>query len=262
MDCKNCHKSLKETQRFCDDCGAKIIQNRLTPKVLAAQLNQEFISIDNKFLKTFINLFTKPELVIDGYIHGTRKKYINVVQYLAISITLLGLQYFIINSINPEYFVPESSSEIDKQLAKYYPPEAIEALQKLSIAMNEYMSLVYLLGLPISALISWIVFLKERVHNFTEHMVINMYVTAQYIIYSVFLYLIFSALNINISTLLILASISYVGYFSFVFYRIYELKISTIFLRFLYSIFCYLAIVFVMMLIAIIAVIFYMKVFK
>ena len=60
MDCKNCHKSLNETQKYCDECGAKVIQNRLTPKVLAAQVNEQFISIDNKFFLTFIDLFKKP----------------------------------------------------------------------------------------------------------------------------------------------------------------------------------------------------------
>ena len=262
MNCKNCNKVLKDTQRYCDECGAKVIKNRLTPKILATQVNQEFISIDNKFLKTFIHLFTKPKAVIDGYIHGTRKKYINVVQYLAISITLLGLQYFIINSINPEYFIPESSSTIDEELAKYYPPEALETMRKLSKAMNEYMSLVYLIGLPISALISWIAFLKERIHNFTEHTVINMYVTAQYIIYSVLLYLIFFFLNISISTLITIATISYVFYFGFVFYRLYDLKITTIFLRFLYSIILYLVIMLVLIIITSIIVIIYLKVFK
>ena len=80
MNCKNCNKPLNAIQKFCDDCGAKIIQNRLTPKVLAAQVNEQFISIDNKFLRTFIDLFKNPEIVIDGYINGTRKKHIDVLQ--------------------------------------------------------------------------------------------------------------------------------------------------------------------------------------
>ena len=54
MHCKNCHKPLSDEQNFCDDCGAKRIRNRLTPKILAAQINEQFISIDNKFLRTFI----------------------------------------------------------------------------------------------------------------------------------------------------------------------------------------------------------------
>lgn len=73
MNCKSCNNTLRDTQNYCDDCGAKVIRNRLTPKVLATQVNKEFISFDNKFLKTFIDLFTKPEVVINGYINGTQK---------------------------------------------------------------------------------------------------------------------------------------------------------------------------------------------
>ena len=62
---------------------------------IAADINEQFLNIDNKFLKTFFHLFTKPDVVIGGFINGTRKKYINVIQYLAISLTLLGVQLFI-----------------------------------------------------------------------------------------------------------------------------------------------------------------------
>jgi predicted amidophosphoribosyltransferase len=73
VDCKNCHKPLNDSQNFCDECGAKIIHNRLTPKVLLQQVNEQFLSIDNKLLRTFIDLFKKPDNVINGYINGTRK---------------------------------------------------------------------------------------------------------------------------------------------------------------------------------------------
>jgi len=75
VNCKNCHNTLRDTQKFCDECGAKVIYNRLKPKIIAQQINEQFISIDNKFLLTFIDLFKIPETVIVGYIDGTRKKY-------------------------------------------------------------------------------------------------------------------------------------------------------------------------------------------
>ena len=75
MNCKNCNNTLKENQRFCDYCGSPILKNRLTPKILLRQINEEFLSIDNKFLQTFLVLITKPEEVIDGYLNGLRKRY-------------------------------------------------------------------------------------------------------------------------------------------------------------------------------------------
>ena len=58
-----------------------------------------FFSVDNKLLKTFLHLFSKPEAVIVGFIEGTRKKYINVVQYFAIALTLIGLQVFLMEKV-------------------------------------------------------------------------------------------------------------------------------------------------------------------
>ena len=174
MVCKNCNTKLNDSQNYCFECGAKVIKNRLTTKNLTEDFSEQFLSYDNRFLQTFIDLFIKPEAVISGYINGTRKKYINVVQYFAISLTLLGLQFLIINSINPEYLIPEESI-MDEQLAKYYNKEGLEALNNYFKLINEYQSVIYAIGIPMSALITWIVFLKERLYNFTEHLVINMY---------------------------------------------------------------------------------------
>lgn len=64
MDCKNCNTSLVEIQNFCSDCGAKVIRNRLTIRNLFEHFSATFLNYDNKFLQTFIGLFTKPEEII------------------------------------------------------------------------------------------------------------------------------------------------------------------------------------------------------
>ncbi|MGB3152312.1 MAG: DUF3667 domain-containing protein [Maribacter sp.] len=37
--------------------------------------------MDNTFLKTLLHLLIKPEIVVDGYIGGIRKKYLNPISY-------------------------------------------------------------------------------------------------------------------------------------------------------------------------------------
>jgi len=103
MLCKNCETNLNEKSDFCHLCGAKVIRNRLTLKNLLNDFSEQFLNYDNKFLLTFIHLFTKPEIVIDGYINGTRKKYVNVISYFAIALTITGLEYFIVRSFHPEF---------------------------------------------------------------------------------------------------------------------------------------------------------------
>ena len=96
MDCKNCQNSLSQKDDYCNVCGAKVIRNRLTVKNLWADFAEQFLNYDNKFLKTYLALFKKPEDVIGSYINGTRKKYVNVISYFAIAVTLSGIQLFIL----------------------------------------------------------------------------------------------------------------------------------------------------------------------
>lgn len=215
MNCKNCNKPLKNTQRFCDECGAKVIQNRLTPKILATQVNEEFISIDNKFLRTFVNLFKKPEDVINGYIDGTRKKYINVIQYFAISLTLAGIQVFLMNTFFKEAL--DTSSELvngfNSSLANKDNPFSNIDFNDFS----KYQSLIYIAGVPLSAFSSWIVYfiVGNKRYNFTEHLVLNLYYSAQIIIITAFLSILFLILGLDyliISSLIMLPAAVYLGY--------------------------------------------------
>lgn len=215
MNCKNCNKNLNETQKFCDECGAKVIHNRLTPKVLAAQINEQFISIDNKFLRTFFDLFKKPEEVIEGYIHGTRKKYIDVLQYFAISLTLAGIQVFLMTTFFKEALIFDS--ELLNKAAEAPGSEYNPFLNFGYDGMTNYQGIIYIIMVPFSALGSWCVyyFFGDKRYNFTEHMVINLYYSAQIIIITAvfsILFLIFGLNYLIVSTIITLPTFIYFGY--------------------------------------------------
>jgi len=238
MECKNCKTSLTSEQKFCSECGAKIINNRLTIKHISQEFSAQFLNYDNKFLKTFLHLYTKPDAVINGYINGTRKKYINVIQYLAISLTLLGLQLFIFNKFYPDFF---NAMYTDSQnLFAMYPEEKREEMEKFMTSyysfINEYQSLIYVIGIPVTAFVTRLTFLKEKLYNFTEHIVLNTYITAQYVVTSFFAYLIFAILNLNLSVLVSISLLLYMIYYGFVFYKTHKLSVATIILRFFLSI--------------------------
>ena len=169
MSCKNCNTPLKEADDFCNYCGAKVIRNRLTIKNLFEHFSEQFLNYDNKFLQTFIHLFSKPEAVIGCYIDGTRKKYVNVISYFAISLTLLGLQMFVLNKFFPDYL--DFSS---------FTTNGVDELQKKGIdSIMEYQSFVMMLYVPLYALLSKLVFFNLKKFNYTEHLVIFMYILAQ-----------------------------------------------------------------------------------
>ena len=97
MNCKNCKTTLEESDDYCRNCGGKVIRNRLTIKSLFHHFSETYFNYDNKLLRTFLTLFSKPEEVIVGYINGTRKKYVDVIGYFALAITLSGLQIFFLS---------------------------------------------------------------------------------------------------------------------------------------------------------------------
>jgi len=169
MECKNCSQELSETENFCHDCGAKVIRNRLTIRNLWDDFSEQFLNYDNRFLKTFLGIFSKPHVVIGSYISGTRKKYVNVLSYFALALTFSGIQIFIMRKFYPELLdiaslVPENTPQQSLDMDWIY----------------DYMSLLALINLPIYGLIAKITFIGMKKFNYTEHLVIMTYIIGQF----------------------------------------------------------------------------------
>ncbi|WP_296312267.1 DUF3667 domain-containing protein [Winogradskyella sp. UBA3174] len=230
MNCKNCHKALNEAQKFCDECGAKIIQNRLKPKVLVEQVNEEFLSIDNRLLKTLIHLLTKPDMVINGFISGTRKKYIGVIQYFAIGLTLLGIQFFFMTNVfnDPELYKMVLLEEIAKMPGQENNPFFNESLNNID-NFNSSQSLFYTLSIPFSAFSTWITYLLLGIRrfNFTEHIVINLYYGAQVVIISAVINILFLGLGFNYFSISYFVTFFTFIYFFYVLKRVFETSFWT-----------------------------------
>ncbi|NNJ80948.1 MAG: DUF3667 domain-containing protein [Flavobacteriaceae bacterium] len=172
MNCKNCDHPLSEMDNFCQSCGAKVIRNRLALRNLIESFSEQFLNYDNKFLQTFIMLFKKPEDVIGTYIDGTRKKYVNVVSYFAIAITYAGLFAF----INQKYF----PGVYDRLFGAVNQNEAqVQFTSDMLYLIFEYQAFIFFLMVPVLALMSRLVFLKNKKYNYTEQIVITMYAYAQ-----------------------------------------------------------------------------------
>lgn len=220
MNCKNCNSTLFNYQKFCFECGAKVIKNRLTLKNIFVEINNQFFNFDNTFLKTFLHLFTKPELVINGFINGTRKQYISVVQYFAISLTLVGIQLFLMNTffkeaLNMDALFGDAFKNLEHQKDNPFSPSNFDYNQ-----INNYQSLIYVLTVPFSALSTWLAYfvVGDKRFNFTEHIVINLYYSAQIIIVSALLTILF--LCFGLDYLLISGSVSIITFI----YWFYVLK--------------------------------------
>jgi len=249
MECKNCNTSLSKLINYCPLCGAKIIKKRLTFKNLSADITEQFLNIDNKFLKTFIHLFTQPETVINGFINGTRKKYINVIQYFAVGLTLVGLQVFLMNTffaeameLDPDMF----GAMADPELQKNNPFNNIDYAQ-----INNFQSIIYIISVPIATIATWTSYyiLGIRHFNFTEHLVINLYYSGQVIIISGVLSIIFLCFGIDFMLISGVITLLTFGYFLYVLKRVFHASFWDAVLQFIVIMFAYLIIFVILMII-------------
>lgn len=221
MNCKNCQTSLNETDLFCNTCGAKIVRNRLTIANLFEHFSSQFLNYDNKFLQTFICLFTKPEEVIGCYIEGTRKKYVNPISYFAITITIAGLQMFLISKFYPEgmdlsAFSIEGQEQMSNEWMKFF---------------TEYQSILLMLMLPAYALISKIVFLNKKKYNYTEHLVMFIYILSQITLIMVLPTLISFALGSTIGNITPYTIILQVSFSAYCLKRVFNLSLKGIIIK-------------------------------
>ena len=228
MHCKNCNFKLRTDYAFCPNCGARVIRNRITVKNLWYDAVERFFNVDNTFITTFTHLFTRPEGVIGGYISGVRKKYLNPISYFTIAVTLGGLfiflsQEFFPDAMNFQFQSFSTETERDKL--------AVDVGRKFQETLFKFQSLFYILTIPFLALISKLVFVDKKQYNFSEHFVINIYGYSQL---SICINMINIALMWNSKWLFYVSMINFplqILYFTYVFKRIFQLKVSQALIR-------------------------------
>ncbi|MEJ2584149.1 MAG: DUF3667 domain-containing protein [Robiginitalea sp.] len=169
MKCRNCNANLRTDFQYCPGCGAKLEPERITFKRLLGDLADRVFNLDNSFTRTFITLFKKPEKVVNGYISGVRKKFMNPLSYMGIALTLSGVIVFVISKFYADVIdFTGSQGELDSEFTK-----------EISEIIYDYNAFFFLLYLPVLALPSYLLFNKMR-YNYAEHIVVFFYLMAQY----------------------------------------------------------------------------------
>ncbi len=221
MNCKNCHTNLVSESEFCYTCGGKVIHNRLTFRNLFEHISETFFNYDNKLWRTFIDLFVRPEAVIEPYINGVRKRYVNPISYFGLALTLTGLYTLIINKYFPETF----------DFSIITAPGQEEFQRKNMNFVQEYQSLVMMFYIPIYALIARISFIGLKKFNYTELLVIFMFTQAQISIASALVTLITAFFGVTMGAVSLISLPLMILYNAFCLKRIYNLNFSGILLR-------------------------------
>lgn len=228
MQCKNCEYSLETSNKFCPNCGAKIIHHRLTLKNLWSDFSERFLNYDNSLFNTMKHMFTKPEVVIENFIGGTRKKYLNVFNYFALAITITGFITFI--SLK---FYPEIYKEAMNVMSSFQETQAQKDMMSNTLSgFFDYQSLFYFLTIPVLALISKIVFYNYKKYNYTEHTVIYLYAYSHTLVVINFTYIISLFINKDVFSYFTLLSIPFsVLYIAYILKRLFKLTFKQILLK-------------------------------
>lgn len=173
MECKNCATPQRTDFKYCPNCGAKVIRNRLTIKNLWYDVTERYFNLDNTFLKTFRHMFTKPQAVIESYITGVRRKYLNPISYLGIALTLSGIFLFMLRKFGLDHISFGG-------LGSSMDPEVARKIMTVSLDFNSF---VFLLYIPIVGMSGWLIF-NKKAYNFSEHAVGSIYSLAHLSIFT------------------------------------------------------------------------------
>jgi hypothetical protein len=168
MNCKNCNTPQRTDYKFCPACGAKVVVKRLTFRNLVYDITERVFNVDSTFFRTFIQLFNRPEQVIDSYIQGVRRRYLNPISHLGIALTLSGLTIFVMKKV----MTPEMFNAYGGDL-----PE--EVAGKIYEAVFDYSSLFFLVYIPVFALAGYLTFNKKN-YFFSEYVIAFIYIMAQW----------------------------------------------------------------------------------
>lgn len=222
MNCKNCERQLEQSDKYCANCGAKVVNTRLAFSYFLSEFNEEVLSWDNRLFKTIWHLVIKPEEVILGYLNGVRKKYMNPFRFLLIILTLYGIAIFFTRDVainEMTILADENQRSITKNMMNF---------------LFDYNSIFTSLLVPFYAIISFVIFLDKRKLNFFEHIVLWTYVQTIYsvlgIISTLPVFFLSQTGNLVLSSII---NITWLIYALIIFKKVFGLTVFQTILKFL-----------------------------
>jgi len=181
MECKNCKTLLINESRFCNKCGAKVV-DRIDLKSMVSEFAENVLGWDNKYFVTLKLMILEPQLVLGEYAQGVRKKYVHPFSYLIIGVTLMlfALNFFLDDYINASQELNKTQIEwmAENLGGQYSNPdfqkEQLEGSKTSQEIALKYFNILSLILIPIYTFIAFLVYRKP--YNYGEHLVFNSYI--------------------------------------------------------------------------------------
>lgn len=232
--CKNCDELLYAHKTYCSNCGAKWIEKRITMRNVGADFADLYLGFDTRFVRTFLDLFKKPEAVINGYITGRRMGHIDAVRYLLIALFMSGLYIFTMKSMNMDFTDFQNNMVGTGNLNQ--DTKTADLQKKVNDAImnffTNYQAVVLFGTIPLLALIGRVTFWGKSYYNFTEQAVFQMYTYSHSMIVSTPVSI--TCMLIAPQSILYMSLVTYpllIGYNAYAYKRCFRLTVSETILK-------------------------------
>jgi hypothetical protein len=190
--CNNC--GLSTAGNFCHHCGERLeIQARIDFGSLYATVSSQLFSLQSTFLRTLLELTTRPGTMVRHYIKGQRKPYYEPVKYYLLLLT----GYFLLFELSgfTDYLI-----EIAEQTVSLVGGEDEELMlaqinnvgEEINLVLSELFKAFDVLLTLILAIVAHTL-IRGKGYNFVEILVLFIFLSAQvYIIKAILLILMMS----------------------------------------------------------------------
>ena len=160
--CLNCNNPINH--KFCSHCGQPTATERMRfGRLFTSEFVQNVFNIESGFLRTCMHIVWRPGHMINDYLQGQRKSYFHFASFLII---LLAIEVVLwsngVNTPAEMMFYQITNSNVDGA-SKGVTLEGIETALKQQ-------KLLFLFGIPIAALVPWLLLRKMRL-SLAEHSV-------------------------------------------------------------------------------------------
>jgi hypothetical protein len=189
--CNNC--GLSTAGNFCHHCGERLeIQARIDFGSLYAIVSAQLFSLQSTFLRTLVDLTTRPGTMVRNYIKGQRKPYSDPVKYYLLLLT----GYFVVFELSG---FTDFVIDIAEQAVSLFGGEDEELMlaqlsvgEELDFVLNEILKAFDVLLTLILAIVAHSL-IRGKEYNFVEVLVLFIFLSAQvYIIKAILLVLMMS----------------------------------------------------------------------
>lgn len=186
QNCKNCQKNYNDGDKFCSECGQNVNIRRIDFRYLVKEIQQIIFNFDGGLLFTIKELFTRPGYAIGEYIEGKRQRYTKPILFLMIVGALYSFvrKWLELNNAMLQVNRSDKAMEYDDE------GKAIQVLldyiDRLDIWIDDNYALFVLFQVPVIAFGFYLGFKKFQRYNYTEWLVIVVFIAGQFLFASTF----------------------------------------------------------------------------